>query len=312
VAGPVAFERVSALLERERVAQEPRAALERVRAAREPRVDWLWVRVGARMARVVEEALGRERVREYPARGPLALVEDYLEVCEARGCPEALRLSEGLRADVRRLAEGWRRARVEALERRRLDEVEEPESLWPELEARAGEAVREDMGEELVRVAAGLGRRGQPEAQRRWLERAVALQPRSAQPRLALAEVLLEAGQEAEAQEHLRVAFTSLEGARVLSAPALLRRASRAGSPRVALGLLRAAVSLHPQSPLLWRALARQERALGNAAAARAARRRARGSEPLSPEPAHPLAGQESPVPDDAGLLQEVTAGQEE
>jgi hypothetical protein len=54
------------------------------------------------MARTLEEALGPERLRTYPARGPLAFFNDYLAVCETKSCPEPLRFNEALRADLRR------------------------------------------------------------------------------------------------------------------------------------------------------------------------------------------------------------------
>lgn len=100
---PEGFSEVTRLLDRTFIAKTPGAAMELIRAAHEPRADWLFVRVGAHMARTLEEALGPERLREYPSRGPLAFFNDYLDVCEARGCPEPFRFNEAVRTDVRGL-----------------------------------------------------------------------------------------------------------------------------------------------------------------------------------------------------------------
>jgi hypothetical protein len=99
---PEAFEQVTRLLDRAAIERAPDAARERILAAHEPREDWLFVRVGAHMARTLEEALGPERLRSYSARGPLAFFNDYLAVCESRQCPEPFRFNEALRADLRR------------------------------------------------------------------------------------------------------------------------------------------------------------------------------------------------------------------
>ncbi|HSP80166.1 MAG TPA: serine hydrolase domain-containing protein [Myxococcaceae bacterium] len=97
---PEAFEQVTRMLDRTVVARAPGAALERIRAGHEPRSDWLFIRVGAHMARTLEEALGPERLRSYSSRGPLAFFRDYLAVCESQGCPEPLRFDEALRAEL--------------------------------------------------------------------------------------------------------------------------------------------------------------------------------------------------------------------
>jgi CubicO group peptidase (beta-lactamase class C family) len=103
---PEAFAQATQLLDRSLIARAPGGALERIRAAHEPRADWLFVRVGAHMARTLEEALGPERLRGYSARGALAFFNDYLAVCESRACPEPFRFNETLRADLRRFSSG--------------------------------------------------------------------------------------------------------------------------------------------------------------------------------------------------------------
>jgi CubicO group peptidase (beta-lactamase class C family) len=100
---PDAFARVTRLLDRSTIAREPAAARERIRSAHEPREDEVFIQVGAHMARTLEEALGAEQLRGYSSRGALAFFNDYLAVCEARGCPEPLRFSEELRAVLRRI-----------------------------------------------------------------------------------------------------------------------------------------------------------------------------------------------------------------
>ncbi|WPB80783.1 serine hydrolase domain-containing protein [Archangium violaceum] len=99
---PEAFEQVARLLDRAAIERAPNVARERILAAHEPREDWLFVRVGAHMARTLEEAWGPERLHGYSARGPLAFFNDYLAVCESRQCPEPFRFNEALRADLRR------------------------------------------------------------------------------------------------------------------------------------------------------------------------------------------------------------------
>ncbi|WP_257451850.1 serine hydrolase domain-containing protein [Archangium lipolyticum] len=186
---PEAFSRVSALLDRATIAQEPPAALARVRTAHEPRGGSLFIRVGAQMARTLEQALGSEKLREYPARGPLAFFTDYLAACEQVACPAELRFSEALQNEVRHFDEQWRHSLVDELRRTRLDETPDPEMLWPALEeATTGAALHPDYTEEMLRIAARYGRRGKHEEQLLWLERAVALHPRSEEARQALAK----------------------------------------------------------------------------------------------------------------------------
>lgn len=185
-----AFTRVSALLDRATISQEPQAALERVRAAHHPSAGSLFIRVGAHMARTVETTLGPEKLREYPARGPLAFFTDYLAACEQVPCSAPLRFSESLQKDVRHFEGVWQRSLVAELRRARLDEVPDPEALWPSLEtASASAALHPDYSDEMLRVAGLLGKRGKLQDQLRWLERAVALHPQSASAREALAKV---------------------------------------------------------------------------------------------------------------------------
>lgn len=310
---PGAFARVSELLERSAVAKDPRAALERVRSGHDPRSDAVFIRVGTHMARTVEKALGAERLRTYPARGTLAFFSDYMAACEAskERCPEALRFAEPLRADLRRFETEWKHAQLPALQRQRLDEVKDPEQLWATLEKATATAtvLHPDYTDELVRIAERFAAHRKPEPRMRWLERAVTLQPQSVEARLALAEALLSTKKEAPALEHIRAASELLEGATALSPQGLMKRVYRADSPLVARGLLRAGVALHPGAPELWEALAKRERALGNPTGAREALKQARRARELPPAavqaPTPRAAGEQSPVPDDAGLVRQ-------
>ncbi|MFL5352297.1 serine hydrolase [Archangium sp.] len=185
-----AFTQVSALLDRSAIAQDPKAALERVKGAHQPSAGSLFIRVGASMARTLEKTLGAGKLSEYPARGALAFFTDYLAACEQVPCPAALRFSQSLQEDVKHFDEVWRRSEVSELRRVRLDEVKDPEALWPALEAgTTSAALHPDYVEELLRVAAHAGKRGRPEEQLRWLERAVALHPRSDEAHQALAKL---------------------------------------------------------------------------------------------------------------------------
>ena len=100
---PEAFAEVARLLDRSTIARSPAEARERILAGHEPRGHWRLTRVGAHMARTLEESLGAERLRDYPTRGPLAFFNDYLALCEARACPDPYRFDEALRAELRRL-----------------------------------------------------------------------------------------------------------------------------------------------------------------------------------------------------------------
>ena len=186
---PEAFTRMSALLDRASIAQDPQAALQRVRAAHHParaRSSSAWARTWPDAG---EDAGAREAPR-VPRRGPLAFFTDYLAACEQVPCPAPLRFSEPLQKDARHFDEVWQRSRVAELRRVRLDEVKDPEALWPALEAAtANTSLHPDYVDEMLRVAGLLGKRGKKEEQLRWLERTVALHPQSAPAREALAKV---------------------------------------------------------------------------------------------------------------------------
>ncbi|MFP2905916.1 serine hydrolase, partial [Pyxidicoccus sp. 3LFB2] len=81
-------------------------------------------------------------------------------------------------------------------------------------------------------------------------------------------------------------------------------------SPQVGLGLLRAGVALHPDSPELWEALAKREGAQGRKAQAKASLQQARRARELAPavptSSASRGGGERSssgPVPDDHGVV---------
>ncbi|XXF81171.1 serine hydrolase [Myxococcaceae bacterium GXIMD 01537] len=307
---PGAFARVSALLDRATIAREPRAALERVRSGHDPRSDSVFIRVGTHMARTVEQALGAERLRTYPAQGPLAFFADYLAACEASStCPEALRFAAPVRADVRRFEAGWKRAQLPELQRLRLDEVKDPERHWPTLEKATAAApdLHPDYTDELVRIAERFEQQSRAEPRLRWLTRAVALHPQSVDARLALAEAQLGLKQEAAALQGLREASGLLEAGTALSPAMLLKRVAQTSAPLVARGLLRAGVDLHPESPELWEALAKRERAMGNPSGATQALKQARRARAMPPAAVQALSprptGDQGPIPDDAGLV---------
>jgi CubicO group peptidase (beta-lactamase class C family) len=98
-----AFTQAARLLDPETLAREPARARARILDGHQPLADGLFIRVGTHMARTLEEAYGPERLRGYASRGALAFFNDYLAVCEARGCPEPLRFDASLRAALRRL-----------------------------------------------------------------------------------------------------------------------------------------------------------------------------------------------------------------
>ncbi|WP_244238372.1 serine hydrolase domain-containing protein [Corallococcus terminator] len=268
---PGAFAKVTALFERAAIARDTRGAMERIRGAHEPRGESLFIRVGAHMAATVEKVLGVERLRSYRTQGAAAFFADYLAACETLKCPETERFSKGVRDDVARFVAGWKRAEVPTLRRSRLEDVKDPERLWPSLKEAAVRApsVRPDYTDELLTLADRAKRK--PTDRMRWLERATELHPESMDAHLAQAVGLLEADREAEAGPHVREAFETPEGSLVLSPAGFLRRLLDTRSPKVARGLLRTAVTLHPDAPELWEALAKRERALGDPGAAKVA-----------------------------------------
>lgn len=162
----------------------------------------------------------------------------------------------------------------------------------------------------MLRIAEGHALRKQTAARLRWLEFAVEVQPRSVDARVALAQALLAAKRDGDALPHLREALATPQGALTLAPGGLLKRVGEAESPQVGLGLLRAGVALHPDSPELWEALAKREGAQGHKAQAKAALRQARRAREVAPAPSTSAsrAGAErssssGPVPDDHGLV---------
>ncbi|MBZ4421337.1 serine hydrolase [Myxococcus sp. RHST-1-4] len=308
---PGAFARVSELLDRRLIAKDSRAALERIRGAHDPRMGSVFIRVGAHMARMLEQTHGAERLRTYPTEGALSFFADYLAACDARGLPDTERFGEPLRGDLLRFVSSWKRAEVPALRRIRLDEIRSPEKHWPALREAAAAApeLRPDYSDELLRIAEGHALKKQTAARLRWLERAVELQPRSVDARVALAQGLLAAKRDGEVLPHLREALATPQGALALTPAGLMKRANEAESPRVGLGLLRAGAVLHPESPELWEALAKREGAQGNRTQARAALRQARRARESTPPPTSSASrptgerGAPGPVPDDHGLV---------
>ncbi|NTX60137.1 beta-lactamase family protein [Myxococcus sp. CA051A] len=310
---PGAFARVSELLDRKLIGKDAKAALERIRSGHDPKLGSVFIRVGAQMARTLEKAHGPERLLAYPAEGPLSFFADYLAACEAQGVPDTERFGEPLRGDLLRFVAGWKRAEVPELLRLRLDETKNPEAHWPALKKTAvlSPDVRPDYSDELLRVAEGFAWRKQSANRVRWLERAVELQPRSVDARWALSQALLTVKRDGEVLAHLQEALATPQGALALAPMSFLKRVVMdSETPRVGLGLVRAAVALHPESPELWEALAKREKAQGHPAEAKAAlrqARRAREARPpeLTAEPAN-RAGVDrgtGPVPDDHGLV---------
>jgi len=309
---PGAFARVSELLDRKEIAKDAKAALERIRGGHDPRMGSVFIRVGVHMARTLEKAHGAERLKAYPAEGPLSFFADYLAACDARGLPDTERFGEPLRGDVLRFVAGWKRAEVPELKRLRLDEVKDPERYHAVLRkaAEGSPEIRQDFSDELLRVAeAQVSRKKTAAAQKarlKWLERAVELHPRGVDARVALAQALLVAGRDAEVLPHLREAFSTPQGSLALAPAGLLKKVGEAESPKVGLGLLRAGVALHPDAPELWEALAKREQAQGHKAQARAALNQARRAREAAPPPMNRPGnerGGSGPVPDDHGLV---------
>ncbi|MFP2934161.1 serine hydrolase, partial [Pyxidicoccus sp. 3LG] len=237
---PGAFAQVSELLNRKEIAKDSRAALERIRSAHDPRSGSVFIRVGAHMARTLEKAHGAERLRAYPAEGPLSFFADYLAACDAQGLPDTERFGGPLREDLLRFVSSWKRAEVPALRRLRLDEVKNPERYQAALREAAAAApeVRPDYSDEMLRIAEGHALRKQTAARLRWLELAVELQPRSVDARVALAQALLVAKRDGEVLPHLREAFSTPQGSLSLAPAGLMKRVGEAESPLVGLGLL--------------------------------------------------------------------------
>ncbi|MCP3143864.1 serine hydrolase [Pyxidicoccus xibeiensis] len=307
---PGAFTQVSEMLSRKEIAKDSRAALERIRGGHDPRLGSVFIRVGAHMARTLEKAHGAERLRTYPAEGPLSFFSDYLAACDAQGVPDTERFGGPLREDLLRFVTSWKRAELPPLKRQRLDEMKNPERLLASLRtaAAASPEVRPDYSDELLRLAEGHALKKQTAARLKWLEVAVELQPKSVDARVALAQGLLAAKRDKEVLPHLREALATPQGSSSLSPAGLMKRVGEAESAQVGLGLLRAGVELHPDSPELWEALAKRAGAQGQKAEAKAALRQARRARESAPVPSasRPSAverGASGPVPDDHGLV---------
>jgi CubicO group peptidase (beta-lactamase class C family) len=262
-----AFAEVSALLSRESLAADPRAALKALRQAHQPRAGRLFIRVGVHMAQQLTAALGPGALAAYPSEGALRFFEDYLRVCEEARCPESLRFTPALRADIARLAGPWRTANAEAVRTRVLRAGPElPAALESLQRAFTGAPVHPDFSEEALALAQAPGTSAAQAAL--LLEWAGQTHAGSIPVLQARAEDFLRRG-DAEAAELLyQRALARPLGPELLSAEKLLARANR--SP-VAAELLRLAVRLHPGSVALWKALAARERALGNLKPAEAA-----------------------------------------
>ena len=120
---PSAFAEVSKLLARENLAADPRAALKQVKQSHHPSAGRLFIRVGMQMAERIATAFGPEALNAYPAEGALGFFDEYLRACEKENCPEPLRFSPGLRADIARLVGPWRKANAPEFRTLLLDDA---------------------------------------------------------------------------------------------------------------------------------------------------------------------------------------------
>lgn len=278
-----AFTRASELLDREKMKRDPKAHQTLVRAAHEPRGGQVFIEVGTHMARTLEAAKGAAHLARYPKLGPLAFFRDYLEACEGRRCPKALRF-EGLRTDLDRLQREWQRGEMDALSAQRLDEAASPQALWPKLMAHGEKStVHPDYAPELLRLAERLFAAGRNEDAAMWLERAVTLHPDAPEPLLALADHHLTHGRVAEGLRLYQHAARVDPMMNDTSAEALLLRAQKATTKKHAREILRAATAIRTDAAALWQALARTERALGGREEARRALEQARRAAAITP-----------------------------
>jgi tetratricopeptide (TPR) repeat protein len=282
---PSAFTEASILLSRGAIAADPRAALKLERQAHQPRAGRLFIRVGIQMAEQIASVLGPEALAAYPAEGALPFFEDYLRACEKANCPEELRFSPSLRADIARLAGPWRKANAPELRTVSLRSIPELPLALEALQRVFQEApVHPDYSEEVLELARAP--KTPPGLSARLLDWAMKNQPGSIPTLLARAEAFLQAG-DAEAAELLyRRALERPTGPDALSPEKLLVRAKHLPTGTE---LLRIAVKLYPGAANLWRALATREHEEGNAVEAQAALERVKGLAPL-PAPAPPQA----------------------
>jgi CubicO group peptidase (beta-lactamase class C family)/tetratricopeptide (TPR) repeat protein len=285
---PRAFSQVSELLSRETLSANPRAAQKKVKLAHHPQAERLFIRVGLQMAERIAAVFGTEALSAYPAEGPLPFFDDYLRACEQAKCPEALRFSPALRADIARLIGPWRKANaveLRTLSLRTLALRSEPElelALAAIQRAIEGAPVHPDFSAEVLEVA--LAPKTPPEQSLRLIEWAVQTHPASIPVLLARADVFLQAGDTEAAALLYRRVLERPTGAEVLSPEKLLARAKRHPAPAE---LLRVAVELHPGSTALWQALAAREQEAGDEEAAQSALEQVKTlSTPPSSEPA--------------------------
>jgi len=276
---PSAFAEVSKLLSRETLTADPRAALKQVKQSHHPSAGRLFIRVGMQMAERIASAFGPEALAIYPAEGALAFFEDYLRACEMERCPEALRFSPGLRADIARLVGPWRRANAPELRTLLLRTTPDLDVALGTLERAFQEApVHPDYSEELIALAQAP--KTAPDQAVRLLDWAVKYHPGSIPTLLARADAFLQAG-DAEAAELLyRRAMERPAGPDALSPEKLLARAKH---HPLGLDVLRLAVKLHPDAASLWQVLATREQEAGDAEAAQAALERVKELTPSPP-----------------------------
>jgi CubicO group peptidase (beta-lactamase class C family)/tetratricopeptide (TPR) repeat protein len=276
---PAAFAEASKLLARETIAADPRAALKQVKQSHHPNAGRLFIRVGMQMAERIAAAYGPEALARYPAEGALGFFDDYLRACEEIRCPEALRFSPGLRADIARLVGPWRRANAPELRTLLLRTTPDLDVALSALERAFQDApVHPDYSEELLALAQAP--KTPPEKTAKLLDWAVKHHPGSIPTLLARGDAFLQAG-DAEAAELLyRRALERPSGADALSPEKLLARAKH---HPLALDMLRVAVKLHPGAASVWQALAAREQAAGNVEAAQVALEQAKALTPTPP-----------------------------
>ncbi|MBN1208860.1 MAG: serine hydrolase [Myxococcaceae bacterium] len=276
---PSAFREASALLSRETIAAGPLAALKQVKQAHQPRAGRLFIRVGMRMAERIATTLGPEVLATYPAEGALAFFEDYLRACEREPCPEELRFSPALRAEISRLAGPWRKANAPEL---RTVSLRSPPERSVALEALQrvlqGAPVHPDYAEEVLAIAQAP--KTPPEEAVRLLDWAVKTHPGSIPALLARADAFLQAADTEAAERLYRRALERPMGAEVLAPEKLLAKAKR---HPLGIDVLNLAVKLHPSSVALWQALAAQEQEAGDEAAAQEAQDRVQELAPPPP-----------------------------
>jgi tetratricopeptide (TPR) repeat protein len=288
---PNAFGEASKLLSRDTLTADPRAALKQLKQAHQPRAGRLLIRVGVQMAERIASVFGPEALAAYPAEGALPFFEDYLRACEQAHCPEELRFSPAVRAEVLRLAGPWRKANAPELRTVSLRSVPDLHVALETLERVFQEApVHPDYSEEVLALAKSP--KTAPEESARLLDWALKNHPGSIPTLVARAEEFLQAGDEEAAELLYRRAFERPTGPEALSSEKLLARAKHLPT---GLELLRVAVKLHPGAAPLWRTLAARENEAGNAEAAQAALERMKGLAAV-PAAAPPAALQATPA----------------